>query len=123
MQGRSPCSLIFQLYENGNDDEHRTLAMAGAAAFGWCDSGNETRMKITLTGMLKRGGLQIGGESTGWVLQTDTPDEIEVDVSGVMEEAEILNGNLVAMAGHFVIEDYIERRPVKIFFAETLCAA
>lgn len=59
---------------------------------------------ITLTGTLKRGGLQIGGESTGWVLHTDTPDEIEVDVSVVMAEAAVLNGKLVTMAGCFFIE-------------------
>lgn len=77
---------------------------------------------VTCSGILDRGAFQIGGESTGWVLQADDSGDIEVDVSQVESTAERLAGMRVVITGHFEIEHYIERGPIEILVAESIRA-
>lgn len=78
---------------------------------------------IILTGVLNSGVSHIGGETTGWVLITDTQGDTEVDVSQIVAAAKVLNGQLVTMTGHFVTKDYIERGSVEILIAENIRVA
>jgi hypothetical protein len=76
--------------------------------------------QVSRTGILNRGGYQIGGESTGWILETERSGQVEVDVSRVAAKAEVLIGQLVTVIGYFVTEHYIERGPTEILIAENI---
>lgn len=78
---------------------------------------------VTLTGTLVDGINQVGGETTGWALQTHGSGGIEVNVSQVEPQAMKLRGQKVTITGYFTTVGYIERGPTKVLVAEKICTA
>lgn len=75
---------------------------------------------ISLTGFLGKGMSDIGGENTGWFLQTGKTGDIEVDVSEVAAKAGALIGQFVLITGYFITEVYPERGATEIFIAKMI---
>lgn len=72
----------------------------------------------TVTGVLRTGFAAIGGETTGWQLQSgDMEGGLEVDVRAVLAEASRLAGYKVRVTGLMTSKRYVERGMVKILVA------
>ena len=78
---------------------------------------------VTVTGFLVDGINYVGGEGTGWELQTDHVGNIEVDVSRVESEARKLRNQNVTITGHFTTVEHIERGPSEVLVAEEIRVA
>ena len=78
---------------------------------------------ITETGFLVDGINHIGGEGSGWQLQSDDLGNIEVDVEQVKDQALKLRGKFVTISGYYITREYIERGPTEILVAEKLFLA
>ena len=74
---------------------------------------------VTETGWLVTGGYAIGGDATGWALQTAKRD-IEVDVSRVEAKARKFKDKFVTITGYYKTEEWIERKPSSVLVAETI---
>ena len=78
----------------------------------------------TLTGTLRGGMMAIGGETTGWSLVGDgAVGGVELDVSGVKEDAKKLEGKRVTVSGHMFDKKYVERGTVRMMRVEKIQAA
>jgi hypothetical protein len=78
----------------------------------------------TFTGTLESGVMAIGGESTGWrVVGDGESGGIEVDVSSVRAQAEMLDGKRVTVTGRMTQRDYVERGAVRVLVAERVRAS
>jgi hypothetical protein len=78
----------------------------------------------TFTGTLGSGLMAIGGETTGWRLVGDGESGgIEVDVSDVRAQAEMLDGKRVTITGRMTHRDYVERGQVRVLVAEGIRAS
>lgn len=104
------------------------LTVASALVAGCCStnadySDDNTAMTQpetqTISGTLIGGMFAIGGETTGWQLETDE-FTIEVDVSAVRDQADRLQGQRVTLQGVVISRDYIERGPTDIFVASAI---
>lgn len=86
-------------------------------------SSSSSSAPITLTGTLHRGMMAIGGEATGWTIESHagaaTP-RAEVDCSAVSDVAETLDGKPVRAHGRWTTRHYIERGPTQVFTVESL---
>lgn len=78
---------------------------------------------VTVSGVLVDGINYIGGESTGWELQTGDLGNIEVDVEQVYELALKLRCQSVSITGHYTTREYIERGSSEVLVAEQICLA
>lgn len=108
------------------------LAMLAASACGGCSSAaskgragtgvsKEVAQPGTFTGMLKSGFAGIGGESTGWMLESkDLPKSLEIDVSAVAAQAAQLDGTRVRVWGRVVERKYVERGTVLVLKADRI---
>ena len=77
--------------------------------------------QVSFTGFLTSGGVQIGGDTTGWVLQTRNSGDIEVDMSGI-RKPERFSDRDVTITGAFRTESYITRGPTEILVAKKIKA-
>jgi hypothetical protein len=78
----------------------------------------------TFTGTLEGGVMAIGGETTGWRLVGDGESGgIEVDVSDVRAQAEMLDGKRVTVSGRMTQRDYVERGQVRVLVADRIRAS
>lgn len=75
---------------------------------------------VTVSGVLVDGINYIGGEGTGWELQTDDLGNIEVDVEQVMAQALNFRSQLVTITGHYTTRKYIERGSTEVLVAEQI---
>ncbi|HYE02741.1 MAG TPA: hypothetical protein VD963_05860 [Phycisphaerales bacterium] len=66
------------------------------------------------TGVLRGGMMAIGGETSGWVLETAPGAQLELDVSMVRDEARALDGQRVTAEGTMTEKRYVERGAVKV---------
>lgn len=78
---------------------------------------------VTVSGVLVDGVNYIGGEGTGWELQPDGLDNIEVDVEQVMAQALNFRHQLVTITGYYTTREYVERRSSEVLVAEQICLA
>lgn len=78
---------------------------------------------IDVTGLLVDGINYIGGEGTGWELQTDDLGNIEVDVEQVMAQALKFRHQFVTITGHYTTREYIERGPTEVLVTEQILLA
>lgn len=78
---------------------------------------------VAVTGFLVDGINYIGGEGTGWELQTDDLGDIEVDVEQVMAQALKLRHQFVTITGHYTARENIERGPTEVLVAEQIRSA
>lgn len=78
---------------------------------------------VTVNGVLIDGINYIGGEGTGWELQTANLGNIEVDVEQVMAQALEFRHQLVMITGYYTTREYIERGSSKVLVAEQVCLA
>jgi len=77
-----------------------------------------------VNGVLVDGVNYIGGDGTGWELQPDGLDNIEVDVEQViMAQALKFRHQLVTITGYYTTREYIERGSSKVLVAEQICLA
>lgn len=79
----------------------------------------------TFIGTLRGGMMGIGGEHTGWVLQgldDGRGGGMMVDVSGVRDAAQGLEGQAVTIRGRVEERRYVERGVVKVLIAESISA-
>lgn len=83
----------------------------------------------TFEGVLRGGMMSIGGETTGWVLESGVVEgregavgggTVEVDVSRVRGEAERLEGQRVVVRGFVEDRKYVERGMVRTLVAESI---
>jgi len=75
---------------------------------------------VTVNGVLVDGINYIGGEGTGWELQTDDLGNIEVDVAQVMAQALKFRHQFVTITGHYTTRVYIERGSTEVLAAEQI---
>lgn len=75
---------------------------------------------VTVSGVLVDGINYIGGEGTGWELQTDDLGNIEVDVEQVFDQALNFRSQLVTITGHYTTRGYIERGSTEVLVAEQI---
>jgi hypothetical protein len=75
------------------------------------------------TGTLKSGFMAIGGEHTGWMLQREDQDDLEVDVNAVRARAREFDGQRVTITGTIETKSYVERGPTPILVARSIDAA
>lgn len=75
---------------------------------------------VTVTGFLADGINYIGGEGTGWELQTDDLGNIEVDVEQVMAQALKFRHQFVTITGHYTSRGYVERGLTEVLAAEQI---
>ena len=76
-----------------------------------------------VTGVLVDEINYIGGEGTGWELQTDDLCNIEVDVEQVMAQALKFRHQFVTIIGHYTTREYIERGSTEVLVAEQIRVA
>ena len=76
---------------------------------------------VTVTGYLVDDIGYIGGEGTGWELQTDDLGNIEVDVGQVMAQAMKFRQQFVTITGRYTVREYIERGSAEVLIAEHIC--
>lgn len=80
--------------------------------------------QTTVAGVLRGGIIAIGGESTGWRLESgDREKPLDVDVSGVIEQAESLRGRLVLARGRMTSRVYTERGETPVLVVDQLFPA
>lgn len=72
------------------------------------------------TGILRGGILAIGAETTGWVLETDDPGRVDVDVSKARDAADELEGQRVVIEGQMVTANWTERGEKRMLLAEDI---
>lgn len=75
---------------------------------------------VTLKGVLVDGIFGIGGEHTGWELQTDKPSSTEVDVVRVEALADRFRNKFVEITGYYTTRGYLERGPIEVLMAEEM---
>lgn len=75
---------------------------------------------VTVSGVLVDGINYIGGDGTGWELQTDDLGNIEVDVEQVFDQALNFRSQLVTITGHYTTREYIERGSTEVLVAEQI---
>ncbi len=75
---------------------------------------------VTVNGVLVDGINYIGGDGTGWELQPDGVDNIEVDVEQVMAQALKCRHKLVTITGHYTTREYVERGSTEVLVAERI---
>ena len=75
---------------------------------------------VTVTGYLTDGMNYIGGEGSGWELQTDHAGNIELDVDKVVPQAMKFRHREVTVTGYFTTREYIERAPAEVLVAEEI---
>ena len=72
------------------------------------------------TGTLHGGVIAIGGETTGWVLQSDDLGRVDVDVSKVADAAAGLEGKRVVVEGQLVTVNWVERGEKQMLMADAI---
>ena len=80
---------------------------------------------MNYTGTLRGDMAGIGGESTGWALETVATDTgwVDVDISRVEAQAEALKGQRVTITGRIVQKRWVERGKQKLLIADLIVAA
>lgn len=76
---------------------------------------------VTVLGVLRGGGMAIGGETTGWMLSYKTSQgmqHVEVDIGGL--NAETLTAKSVRITAKVITRNYVERGPTLILKAEKI---
>lgn len=75
------------------------------------------------TGTLRGGIVAIGAETTGWVLEQDGGDRVDVDVSNVADAAATLDGKRVVIEGDMVTANWVERGAKQLLMADSIAPA
>ena len=85
------------------------------------ESGNQVMQSVTAVGVLRGGMMGIGGESTGWRLESSEREQsLELDVSRVRQAAEGLAGMKVRATGRMTTVEYVERGATQVLQVESL---
>ena len=75
---------------------------------------------VTISGYFVDGVSAIGGEHTGWELQTASGEAIEVSIEQVRADAAKARQRFVTIRGHFEHRSYTERGSVEVLVAEKI---
>lgn len=82
-----------------------------------------TKPARRFTGTLRGGIVAIGAETTGWVLERDGGNRVDVDVSKVADAAATLEGKSVVIEGDIVTANWVERGARQLLMADSITAA
>ncbi len=74
----------------------------------------------TFRGTLHGGIVAVGGETTGWVLQSNDVGRIDVDVTKAVDAAGELDGKPVVIEGDLITTHWPERGEKRMLMADTI---